>query len=201
MASRPKRGSTTKQEDRIHYHQHHSAHKFLSAHHLTYLSERFVTTLARNLDIVDNGKAQSSNPDGWVEVPDLYSFLQQHVGGATIEVIMGSEILRLDPALLNNYRAFERSIPKFTRCLPRWLLPREYKNRDRLLNSIKKWHAHSHEHSDCHRLGPEDPEWDPFFGAKVTRARQEYTGRMQAMTPDACASEDLGLIFACVSPC
>ncbi|KAH9988970.1 cytochrome P450 [Xylariaceae sp. FL0662B] len=196
MAATPKKESTTKQGDRIHYHQHHSAQKYLAAQHLSHLSERFVETLARNLEVIDAKAKKGNSQNDWVEVPDLYSFVQRHVGAAAIEVLMGSEILRLHPTLLDDYRTFEQSVPKFARCLPRWLLPQEYKNRDKLLDAIKKWHAHGHAHSDCHRLAAEDPEWDPYFGAKVIKARQDYTGRMKAMNTGACASEDLGLIFA-----
>lgn len=193
MAATPCKWSTVKQEDRIHYHQHHSAQKYMAAQHLSHLSERFLTTLSRNLEIFTSSEADSK---GWIEVPDLYSFLQRHVGAASIETMMGSEILRLHPTLLDNYAMFERSVPKFTRCLPRWLLPQEYKNRDRLLEAIKRWHTHSHAHSDCESLAPGDPEWDPYFGSKVIKSRQKYTAKMKAMTPDACASEDLGLMFA-----
>ncbi|RYP80356.1 hypothetical protein DL769_002505 [Monosporascus sp. CRB-8-3] len=187
MASRPKKESSTRQEDRIHYHQHHAAQKYLAAQHLPPLSQRFIATLARNLEVISNN---------WLEHPDLYSFLQQHVGAAGIEALMGSEILRLHPTLLDEYEIFERSIPKFARCLPRWLLPKEYKNRDRLLDAFKKWHIHGHANSDCSRLAPGDPEWDPYFGSKLMKARQDYASRMKAMNAGACASEDLGLMFA-----
>lgn len=190
MASRPKRESSTKQEDRIHYHQHHAAQKYLSAQHLPPLSQRFVATLVRNLEVISND---------WFEHPGLYSFLQHQVGASGIEALMGTEILRLNPTLIKEYDIFEHSIPKFARCLPRWLLPKEYANRDKLLDGFKKWHVHAHAKSDCSRLAPEDPEWDPYFGTKLMKARQDYASRMKAMNAGACASEDLGLMFASVS--
>ncbi|KAL2285588.1 hypothetical protein FJTKL_07619 [Diaporthe vaccinii] len=109
---------------------------------------------------------------------------------------MGTEILRLNPNLIEEYDIFEHSIPKFARCLPRWLLPKEYANRDKLLDGFKKWHVHAHAKSDCSRLAPEDPEWDPYFGTKLMKARQDYASRMKAMNAGPCASEDLGLMFA-----
>ncbi|KAK2603649.1 hypothetical protein QQS21_004122 [Conoideocrella luteorostrata] len=192
----PRQGSTTKQEDRIYYHQHHSAKKYLSAQHLSCLSERFIVILRRNLKIVEPETHDGGGRDRWVAFPDLYSFLQQHAGGATIETLMGSEILRLNPTLINDFWLFERSIPGFVRCLPRWLIPGKYRNRDRVLDALKKWHVHGHTHSDCSKIEPNDPEWDLYFGSKLVKARQLYSDKMKAMNADACASEDLGLLFA-----
>ncbi|KAK4694385.1 hypothetical protein P7C71_g3190, partial [Lecanoromycetidae sp. Uapishka_2] len=51
-------------------------------------------------------------------------------------------------------------------------------------------------HSDFSKIGPSDPEWEPFYGSKLIRARQEYSSKMPFMNKDALAAEDLGLIFA-----
>ena len=56
----------------------------------------------------------------------------------------------------------------------------------------------AHEHSDCSKIGANDPEWEPYFGSKLMRARQEYCRGMKFMNEDALAAEDLGLIFAYV---
>lgn len=42
----------------------------------------------------------------------------------------------------------------------------------------------------------DDVDWDPYFGAKLIRARQHYYTRMKPMNTTARAAEELELIFA-----
>lgn len=132
----------------------------------------------------------------WLEHPDLYSFLQQHVSRSAIETLMGSKILELNPEIVEDFWTFDKNVPLFIRCLPRWLVPGPYRSRNRLLASIKKWHAYAHENYDSGEHGVQDLEWEPYFGSRLVRARQEYSLRMKPMVADARASEDLGLMFA-----
>lgn len=192
MGSSPRKGSRTRQENRIHFHQAHATQRYLSGQHLHPLADRYLKTLTRNLDAALN----KADDQGWLEQPDLYRFLQEHVSSSAIETLMGSKILELNPTLVEDFWTFDRNVPLFLRCLPRWMIPRAYRSRERLLASIKKWHAYAHEHSDCTNTSREDPEWEPYFGSKVIRARQEYSLPMKPMTADARASEDLGLMFA-----
>lgn len=189
MSSKARKESSVAQEDRIHYWQAVSAQKFLSGQHLIDISERYLTTLRRNL-------AAINITEEWTEMPDLYHFLQMNVSRSAIESIMGSKILEMHPTLVEDFWTFDRNVPKFLRCMPRWLIPSAYRNRDTLLQKIKEWHAYAHEHSDCKRLGPGDQEWDQYFGHKIIKARQEYAMKMKPMTAEARASEDLGLMFA-----
>lgn len=205
MGPFPRKGSRTqRQEDRVHFHQAHVTQKFLSGQHLPALADRYLQTLARNLDHAapQDGQVASddqSDPAGWRDHPDLYGFLQEHVSRAAIETLMGSQILELNPTLVADFWDFDRNVPLFVRCLPRFVIPAAYRSRDRLLAGIKKWHAHAHQHADCTRgLAAQDPEWEPHFGSKLVRARQEYSLKMDPMTADARASEDLGLMFAYV---
>lgn len=138
----------------------------------------------------------SNTTDEWVSYPDLYSFLQDYVSSAAIESLMGSEILRLNPDIVQDLWTFDSNVPRFLRHLPEFMIPGAYKSRRKLLRSIKKWHAHAHEHSDCSRTGAEDPEWEPYFGSKLIKARQAYSLKMEPMNADARASEDMGLMFA-----
>lgn len=194
MGPSPRKGSRAKQEDRIHFHQARATQKFLSGQHLRPLAERYLKTLDRNL----NAALDEADDGQWVEHLDLYAFLQEHVSRSAIETLMGSKILELSPTIVEDFWEFDRNVPLFIRCLPRWIIPGPYRSRDRLLSSIKKWHAYAHQHSDCTRIEVEDPEWDPFFGSKLIRARQEYALKMKPMTADARASEDMGLMFAYV---
>lgn len=189
MAAVPRKGSKTRLEDRIHFHQAHASQKYLSGSHLTSLSETYVRTLRRNLNALDIH-------DSWVDYPDLYAFLQDSVFRSSVESMMGSKIFEMAPTIVEDFWSFDYNVPSFLRRVPRWLIPSAYKSRDRLLSAVKKWHAHAHQHYDCSKIGPNDPDWEPNFGSKLVRARQDYALKMPPMNADARASEDLGLLFA-----
>ena len=193
MASVPRKKSRTAQQDRIHFHQARASQKFLAGEHMQHLASQYFGTLERNLEAV------GLQEETWAEFPDLFAFLQDHVSRSAIESIMGSKILELNPDLIENFWTFDNNVPLFLRCIPRLFMPRAYRARDRILASIKKWHAYGNKHSDCSKIGPDDPEWEPYFGAKLIRARQNYMLKMKRMDADSIASEDLGLMFAYVA--
>lgn len=189
MSIRPRKESSVTQENRIHYWQAVTAQKFLAGQHLLEISERYLTTLKRNLDAINISQE-------WTEFPDLYHFLQMNVTRSAVETIMGSKILEMHPTLVEDFWTFDSNVPKFLRCMPRWMIPSAYRNRDVLLRKIKEWHAYAHQHSDCTKTGHGDPDWDQYFGHKIVKARQEYASKMEPMNAEARASEDLGLMFA-----
>ncbi|KAF3015966.1 hypothetical protein E8E14_012770 [Neopestalotiopsis sp. 37M] len=191
MAVKPSKRSNVAHVDRIHFHQARAAQRFLSSQHLNFLREKYFNTFGRNLQQLD-----SQSTDTWVEYPDLYAFLQTIVSTTAVEVLMGSKLLEMNPSLIEDFWRFDMATPWLLRGWPRWLIPSAYQARDRILNGIKKWHAHAHANTDCTKIMDEDPEWEPYFGSKLIRARQEYALKMKLMDSDARASEDLGLIMA-----
>ena len=137
--------------------------------------------------------------DDWVEYPDLYRFLQLTVTRSSIETVFGSRLLELNPSFVEDFWDFEFNAPGFLHAIPRWLMPRAYRVRDRLINSFVKWHASANSHFDCSKNGPDDLEWEPNFGSKLIRTRQDGLLRMGPMDAEARASEDLGLMFGYVT--
>ena len=132
----------------------------------------------------------------WIDQPDLYRFLQYEVFSAAVEALCGSHLLSQSPTFVEDFWEFVASVPTLVKGLPQWMSPKPYRIRRRLLDAIKRWHKMAHEHSDCTKTGANDPEWEPYFGSKLMRARQEYSRSMNFMNADALAAEDLGLIFA-----
>ncbi|KAK0630533.1 cytochrome P450 [Bombardia bombarda] len=193
MASTPAKGSTVEHVDRIDFHQARTAQKFLSSQHLAHLSTRYLETLERYLNSLDVG---GSTPGEWVEYADLFHFLQTNVAPAVIETMMGSKLLEMSPNLIRDFWAFDSNLPKLMRCFPRWLIPAAFRARDGLKDSIKAWHAYGNAQSDCSKIESEDPEWEPYLGSKLVRARQNYSLKMAAMNDDSRAAEDLGLMMA-----
>ena len=189
VTSTPLPGSTVKPEHRITYLQVKAAHKHLSGPGLVQMTELFLDVLRRRFH---SSRVESE----WVDHPDLYTFLQAEVFRAAVEALCGSHLLCQSPRFVEDFWEYVSTIPTLFKRLPRWLSPRPYRVRGRLLDAIKKWHKMAHEHSDCTKTGPSDPEWEPYFGSKLMRARQEYSRGMEFLDADALAAEDLGLIFA-----
>lgn len=185
----PLPGSKVKAEHRLNYHQVRAAHKHLSGPGLVHMTERFLMILRRRMD-------ESQIGSEWIEMPDLYRFLQTEVFHAAVEAMCGSYLLSQNPTFVEDFWEFDRSAPTLFKALPRWISPKPYEVRGRLLEAIKKWHKLAHANSDCTKIGADDTEWDPYFGSKLIRARQEYCLGMEFMNADALAAEDLGLIFA-----
>ncbi|KAI0010843.1 cytochrome P450 [Xylariaceae sp. FL0662B] len=197
LAARARVGSRVKPEDRVYYFQIRTAHKYLSGQHLQSLNERFVATLDRDLDATNVG-------NDWVEYPDLYKFLQRTVTHSSIETVFGSKLLELNRTFVEDFWEFEANAPNLLHGMPRWLIPGAYRVRDKLLKSFVKWHAYANSHFDCSKVGPDEPDWEPNFGSRLIRTRQDGLLKMEPMNAEARASEDLGLMFglnANVLPC
>lgn len=197
MAAKAHAGSHVKQEDRVFYFQIRTAHKYLSGQHLHSLNDRYLATLDRDLEAKDIGQ-------DWVEYPDLYKFLQSTVTRASIETVFGSALLELNPSFIDDFWEFEANAPNFLHGMPRWLIPKAYSTREKLISAFMRMHAYASTRSDCSKTGPEDPDWEPALGSKLIRTRQEHMLKMGPMDDRARACEDLGLMFglnANVLPC
>ena len=148
------------------------------------------------LNVLKRGCQSSQIGPEWVDHPDLYRFLQDKVFRAAVEAMCGRHLLSQSATFVDDFWEFVDSVPTLIKGLPRWLSPRPYRVRGRLLESIKRWHNLAHEKSDSSKIGADDPEWDSYFGSKLIRARQEYSRNMPWMNADVLAAEDLGLLFA-----
>ena len=189
--STPLPGSRVKPQHRITYLQVKAAHKYLSGPGLVQMTELYLDILKRRF----HGNQIESE---WVDQPDLYKFLQHEVFSAAVEALCGSYLLSQSPGFVEDFWEYVSLVPTLVKGLPRWISPKPYRVRGRLLDAIKRWHKMAREHSDCTEIDAGDPEWEPYFGSKLIKARQEYTRGMEFMNVDALAAEDLGLIFAYV---
>lgn len=80
--------------------------------------------------------------------------------------------------------------------LPRWMVPRAYAARDRVFAAVKHWHRFARAHSDYRRNGPQDPDWDEYWGSAWLKVRQQFGQDTGAMDEDALAAEDVALLVA-----
>lgn len=187
---KPMPGSQVRPENRIRFFHTKASHQHLAGMNGIRLGERFMDILSRKLSTSTDIGTE------WVELPDLWGFIQNLVFPVGTEALCGSFLLSHNPTLTEDFWAFDRSIPILLKGIPRWLHPGAYKSRDKMLNTIKKWHAFANEHSDLSKTGPNDPEWDPYLGSKFVKARQRFLQEIEVMDADGRASEDLGLLFA-----
>ncbi|KAI1205125.1 cytochrome P450 [Annulohypoxylon truncatum] len=97
--------------------------------------------------------------------------------------------------MVEDLLVFQSHVPDFFSPFPSWFYPKAYRVRARIIDGIKRWHKYANEHSDCSKIGPEDPEWELYFGTKLIRTRLNHTLKLKEFNADARASEDLGLIF------
>ena len=187
---KPMPGSHIQPENRIRFLHTNTAHQHLAGTNGIRLGERFMEILGRDISVDIRVGAE------WVELLDLWPFIQDLVFPAVTEAMCGSFLLSLNPTFTKDFWAFDQDIPTLIKGLPRWLVPGSYKRRDKVLDSIKKWHAFANEYSDISKTGPKDPEWEPYFGTKYVKARQKFLQEIDIMDADGRASEDLGLLFA-----
>lgn len=188
MAAEVRKGSKVRQEDRILYQQVHTAQKYFAAPYLDLLIQRYTDMFGRNVEALNIGIE-------WKEYPDLYRFCQATSSQATIGAIMGSKILDLNPELVADFWAAKDAAPDFYRGLPRWLKPKMYAARERVVKAIGKWHDYAFAHGDHTLTEPGDPDWDPIWGSKYVKVRENYMLNMKPLTAHVRAAEDWGLMF------
>lgn len=186
----PNPGSQVRLENRIVFLHSRTARQHLAGIKGSQLGERYLGLLSRNISADTNIQSE------WLELPDLFVFIQKLVFFAATETICGSSILSLNPTLFEDFWKFYQSIPVLLKSLPRWLCPEAYRRRDRMLIAMKRWHAFASNHSDYSKTGPADPEWDCYFGSKYVKARHQFFNEIEVMNADGIAADDLGLLFA-----
>jgi len=190
----PLPGSKTPKEYRLGYFRGRAAHHFLAGQSGFRIGERYLEILSRNMmtDICVGYE--------WTKLVDLSLFVQDLVFPAGTESLFGSTILSLNPNLTEDFWIFERNIPILLKHVPRWLAPRAHRSRDKMLGTIKSWHAYANERTDFNKVDSKDPDWEPFLGTKFVRERHRFLHDIDIMDADSRASEDLGLLFGYVGP-
>ncbi|KAI0545637.1 cytochrome P450 [Xylaria curta] len=189
MGKIPRKNSVTSPENRINFLISHNIKRYLSSTHLTALNGRYMAVLAQEM-------SSHGSTNEWITYPDLHAFIQQITIRASLEALIGSKIFEIYPNFVEDLMTFLSDVPKFFGLLPSLRIPRAYQARRRLLEGIKRWHCIALQNSNCDDVEPEKPEWEPYFGSKLLRIRQQYSLKLEDMTADARAAEDLGLVFA-----
>ncbi|KAL4916491.1 cytochrome P450 [Aspergillus aurantiobrunneus] len=180
-------------EHRIYYHQHKSAHRFLTGDALRRMTERFMRTLSAHIHA---DTAITATDADWVHLPDLYTFARTRVFTAAIHALFGPYLSLLTPGFEQDFWAYVDAVPALAMGLPRWATPRAYAARDRVFTAVKTWHRFARAHSDYRHNTPADPDWDPYWGSSWLKVRQQFGQETGCMDEDALAAEDVALLVA-----
>lgn len=186
----PHPDSNVRPENRIYFHTNRSTHEFMAGKGLKLFANRFQDLLLKQVSKTNIGNE-------WLEMPDLYSFVQVTLSTAAVEALCGPALLKLSPTWIQDFWEFDKSLPKFLSRFPRLFAPAAYKARGRCLEGIKSWHKYAQENFDESCIEPDG--FDPFFGSSLMRSRQKIWANMEPMDADAIASEDLGILWGYVS--
>ncbi|GAB1317368.1 hypothetical protein MFIFM68171_07578 [Madurella fahalii] len=174
---------------RIFYHQHRDLHAMLNGAALDSMTTRFIATYTNRL------RKTPLVSDEWIELPDLFAFLRGEMFHAACVSMVGERIFELCPDFGRDFWDFDSHALTYLRRTPRWLAPKAYAARDRVLASVKKWRRHAMERARYHDPSLADVDYEPNWGSRLLRMRAEVFDNAGA-SPDGAASMDLGLLWA-----
>ncbi|KAF7155431.1 hypothetical protein CNMCM5623_007502 [Aspergillus felis] len=178
----PLRGTHVPPERRVYFHQHQSAHRFLTGQALRRMTERFMRFLSDEIN--DDTRIGGE----WVQLPGLYSFWKSRIFHAAVKALFGPYLLSLTPSFEEDFWEYVDEIPTLMKSMPRWMVPKAYGARDRVFAAVKTWHRFARAHSDYRQNSPEDPDWDEYWGSSWLKVRQARSqARNDTLVPDFCA--------------
>lgn len=136
-----------------------------------------------------------SGDDGTQEI-GLYDFLKPHMFIASTTAFMGTKILEQCPDLCDLFFNFDQVMLTLFFGIPKWISPEAYRIRDAVLDPMERFQAIMYEKYKGKPVEPgSDISWEPDFGSRANRARQEYY-ETRGITMRSRAGMDLGFLFA-----
>ncbi|KAM0435849.1 hypothetical protein ACHAPT_002740 [Fusarium lateritium] len=186
----PARGSTVEPGNRILLEVHNLVNRNLTGGSLANITAQFQRTLSEQLSGLD------AVGDEWVEIPDLSAFMRTHLMKAALTAMFGPYLVDLNPTFVDDFWVYDSDVGPLYMGLPKWLIPGAYRRREKMLQGIMRWHKFAHEHYDCSNVSSQDTEWEPYFGSKFSKRRQNTFAKWEAMDARAKAAEDLSFIWA-----
>ncbi|KAI0109099.1 cytochrome P450 [Nemania sp. FL0031] len=190
----PHPGSTLSPHLRVWHHHYRTASRYLQGDSLRSLSKQVVEHLSEGLAKIDHNDPVDSGE--WVDIPDFFMWWTHRYFTATITALCGPHLISLNPGFVEDFWDYLNSWPKLSKLYPRTLAPGNYRPRQRILDSIKRWHAYARQHSDYRHNGPDAPAWDEYWGSVWFKVRQRWGQDTGDMNDDALASEDLFVLTA-----
>ena len=172
-------------------HQIHTAlQSMLSGSRLEILAGRYQEAVVNQV-MEGDGKMG----DDWVELPDLCTFVEKHIFEAATRAVFGPNLIAQAPNLSEDFWNFNRHVKSMFMGVPKWMNKTAVRARDKMTGSVKRWQRYAAEHVDIKSI-PEDVEWEPYYGSKSTRIRQQLLTRRGIMDESARAAENLAFMWA-----
>ncbi|KAF4637495.1 hypothetical protein G7Y89_g600 [Cudoniella acicularis] len=185
---KPNYGSKVHPSNRVDYQTHSSMHKFMGGPRLSDFYNRWRYLFARRLENIEV-------TDEWIEMPDLMTFFDSEFASPLIEATCGPLLEQINPSLMRDLITYGRAVPYLSKGLPRWLVPKAYAIRDKLLANIKEWHSIARQSFDAACVD-QHGDSDPYWGSEFIRSRQALFESFHGFDGDAAAASDLGLVWA-----
>ena len=184
---KPHKESNFASKDRYYYQNRKAIVGFFNGPGLVSTGNRFSNLLIKEIGQLDIGHE-------WSDHEDLYRFIQNLFIGPAVQALCGSVLLKQNPNFGDELWKMDHDMYYFFKGFPRWLAPRAYLNRRKLLRSVKDWHSFARD--NFHELCIESDGHDPFYGSPLMRTRQDYLSQIKYFDADSLASQDLGLLWA-----
>ncbi|KAH8204554.1 hypothetical protein TruAng_001328 [Truncatella angustata] len=177
-------------EKRWFHHNHSNSQSLLQGKPLFTMTQTFLDKYTARLQT-----KHEIQHDQWTEVPDLFGFVQTDMLRAAMEAMCGDHVYELAPNFDSNYWAFDAAMPTLLKQVPRWLAPKAWAARDKILKDVRAWLEYADKRFDWDNQELTGTEWEPVYGSRLMRARQEAF-RLTGQTKNADPNQQLGLIWA-----
>ena len=169
---------------------HKTSNDNLTGSALAELASRFMSNLETELNTLDIGE------DEWTEIPDFYAVVQKIVFNASTKALFGTHIFEIHPDITTEFWEYDEWMPELFKGIPHFFIPGAIRARDRILSTLKQWHASAYQHCDLNIEENQKAEWEPYFGSKLVRDRLRGFSKIDGYETTSLAAVDLGLLWA-----
>ncbi|OCK79060.1 hypothetical protein K432DRAFT_405929 [Lepidopterella palustris CBS 459.81] len=187
FATKPHPNSRVRPNNRVDRITHQAPKEFLSGPASAPMSDRFTANIVERF-------SQLKMDNEWTKITDLLEFFQVEMIPANLEAMYGPAMLAQHPEFCHDFWLFNSS-PSFSRRFPRWMIPKAYAARERLLGSIKHRQKYIASHNISMEEGP-GCDSDVYWSPSTIKKWHDRFLRMDGFDDDAVASLYLGIIWA-----
>ena len=121
-------------------------------------------------------------------------WLRDQMFKASTYVFMGKRVLEVYPELTKDFWEFDRAMLPLLFGLPKFVIPQDYKLRDKAVASMQRWQEVAWAECKGQPVDPDTVSWEPIYGSRINRARQRFL-MYRGVTTKTKAASDLGMIF------
>lgn len=183
----------TKPEHRFEYLVHSSMRKLLTGPGLKPLIHSYERILPISLSHqlkLDTTSATSH--------PDLLYILQSAMVETTACCMFGPQLLDTTPGLLGDFIEHDRSSTLLAKGLPKWMVSAAHSSKERCIQGFKNYHSMLQRDPVKLETTGNFTVFDESVVPELVKCRQQAWKKMEPMTSDAQASEDMALLWAYV---